>query len=81
MTTIFPANRTIDVLIFKTNIRYMKDVHKIAPYLRGEQKIRRWNVDLGDIDKVLRIEAEELSTGQVQILVNQAGYFCEELID
>jgi len=33
--------------------------------LSAEEKIHCWNVDLGDIDKVLRIEAEELTTGQV----------------
>jgi short-subunit dehydrogenase len=81
MITTFLPRRKADILIFKTNIRYKKDLHKVAPLLKAEQKIRCWNVDLGDIDKVLRIEAEELTTGQVTELIQQAGYQCEELTD
>ncbi|HMH23926.1 MAG TPA: hypothetical protein VK563_19205 [Puia sp.] len=81
MTTTFNIKKTSDVLVFKTNIRYKKDLSRVAPLLKAEQKIQCWNVDLGDIDKVLRIEAEELTTGQVTQLIQQAGFKCEELTD
>ena len=80
MTTVFKP-KTTDVLVFKTNIRYKKDISRVAPLLSAEQKIHCWNVDLGDIDKVLRIEAEELTTGQVTQLIQKAGFECEELTD
>ncbi len=71
----------IDILIFRTNIRDKKDLARVAPLLRSEQRIRHWTVDLGDIDKVLRVESEQLSIGQVNRLIRQQGFDCEELTD
>jgi hypothetical protein len=71
----------VDILIFRTNIRDKKDLARIAPFLRSEQRIRYWTVDLGDIDKVLRIESEQLTIGQVSRLIQQQGFVCEELSD
>jgi hypothetical protein len=68
-----------EILVFRTNLRDKKDVARIAPVLRSEGRIHLWTVDLADIDKVLRIEAEELTTGQVSLILRQQGFECEEL--
>ncbi len=73
--------KRVDILIFRTNIRDKKDLARVAPFLRSERRIRYWTVDLGDIDKVLRIESEQLTIGQVSRLVQQQGFDCEELTD
>jgi hypothetical protein len=73
--------KRVDILIFRTNIRDKKDLARVAPFLRSEQRIHYWTVDLGDIDKVLRIESEQLSIGQVSRLIQQQGFACEELTD
>jgi hypothetical protein len=67
------------ILVFKTNIRYKKDLQKIAPVLNGVPGIRRWNVDRQDIDKVLRIEALTADTGIFIKTLNREGFTCEEL--
>lgn len=74
----FPENK--HVLVFKTNLHH-RDMKTIEPVLNAESKIIRWNVDLTDIDNVLRIESSVPHTEHViAILINQ-GFYCEELID
>lgn len=69
------------ILVFKTNIRYKKHLTDIVPYLNSTVGILRWNVDLHDKDKILRIEANNLHPQSVETVLQGAGYFCEELKD
>jgi hypothetical protein len=69
------------VLVFKTNITRKKDLRSVTPLLNACSGITKWNVDLSDIDNVLRIEATHSDCGAVIELVNRAGYACEELTD
>jgi len=69
------------VLVFKTNINNPRQVKLIANTLDTCPDILKWNVDLADVDKVLRIEATHGQCGRVIELVNRAGYACEELTD
>ncbi|WEK36564.1 MAG: hypothetical protein P0Y53_03545 [Candidatus Pseudobacter hemicellulosilyticus] len=71
----------MDILVFKTNIRYQKHIHAVRDQLSAMQGIIRWNVDLQDKDKILRIEANDLSPRTVEHTLVHAGYFCEELPD
>ncbi len=69
------------MLVFKTNISNPIQVKSIADTLNSCPDILKWNVDLADIDKVLRIEATHAQCGPVIELVTRAGYACEELTD
>ncbi|WP_342086229.1 hypothetical protein [Dyadobacter sp. OTU695] len=69
------------VLVFKTNINNPRQVRSIANTLDNCPDILKWNVDLADIDKVLRVEATHAQCGPVIELVTRAGYACEELTD
>jgi hypothetical protein len=71
----------MEILVFKTNLRFNKDLSKIDSLINKERRIKRWNVDRSDIDKVLRIESNNLQPAEVINLINTAGYFCEELTD
>lgn len=71
----------MEVLVFKTNIRYRKNILEVGTVLKALQGIIRWNVDLQDKDKVLRIVAKDLSPRKVELMLNYAGYYCEELPD
>lgn len=83
ITTIQSSKREKDpqVLVFKTNLQYKKDINQLAPVLNIFRGILRWNVDMNDIDKVLRIETKQLVAQDIIRLVRGAGYFCEELPD
>ena len=78
MQTQFQENK--HVLVFKTNLHH-RDMKKIEPVLNAETKIIRWNVDLTDIDNVLRIESNVPHTDHVIRILNSEGFICEELID
>ena len=75
------SKNDISILVFKTSIRYDKDVKQVEAALQNLEGVRRWNVDRHDIDNVLRIETTNPDTSRVISLVQQAGFFCEELPD
>jgi len=73
----------MQILVFKTNLEdklHIKAARKILSKIQG---ILYWNVDLHDIDKILRIEASELLVVPVRVeqTLRQEGYYCEELKD
>ena len=71
----------MQILVFKTNIRYKKQLTIIQQHIAPHPGILKWNVDTKDIDKVLRVEAIDLHPSKIETLVKKAGYFCEELKD
>ena len=71
----------MDILVFKTNLEDQKHLRKLFPVLKNIEGVMRWNVDLEDHEKILRIEAECLSPRFVESALSDAGYFCEELED
>ena len=72
------ANKSIQILVFKTNLVSARDIHRIIGETPG---VIRWNVDQHDIDNVLRIETAWLSPEDIIRVVTRAGYLCEELPD
>ena len=71
----------MEVLVFKTNVRYKKHVHAIAAQLDQFADISKWNVDLHDKDKILRVEGDALSSAIIENTLQKAGYYCKELED
>ena len=71
----------MEVLVFKTNLRFKKQINEVTPHINNLQGIARWNVDLDDIDNILRVEARNLSPRVVEHTLLQAGYVCKELED
>ncbi|HUS00150.1 MAG TPA: hypothetical protein VMY77_00400 [Chitinophagaceae bacterium] len=71
----------MQVLIFKTNIRYKKHIDIIGSHIAKQPGIIKWNVDLKDADKILRIETTDLHPEKIEGLVKNAGYKCQELSD
>lgn len=70
-----------EVLVFKTSIRYQKDIKIVGRLLNSNSLIEKWNVDTKDLDNILRIESSSLRPEDIITLINNAGYFCEELPD
>ena len=69
------------ILVFKTNLSFKKDVERISSLLNNLRGVIRWNVDLSDIDNVLRIESIRITPNNIIQLISAAGYRCEELPD
>lgn len=71
----------MEVLVFKTNIRRRRNVESIVKHISKLGGIIKWNVDLHDKDKILRIESDNLSPRHVENTLQHVGYYCEELQD
>ena len=69
----------MEILVFKTNVRSRKKLSALAPHLENIAGIVKWNVDLKDVDKVLRIECTSTPAKLIENNLQQAGYYCEEL--
>jgi len=71
----------MEVLVFKTKLEDTKQVRELSHHLKNLQGINKWNVDLQDCDKILRIEADGITPHSVEEVLQEAGYYCEELED
>jgi hypothetical protein len=76
-----PERPSIAILVFKTNIRSIRDIKIVEETISQLEGLMRWNVDRDDIDNVLRIETSCPDPGRIIGLVREAGFFCEELPD
>lgn len=72
---------TITVMVFRTNIMFKKDLKNIRPLLNDEKSISSWNVDFDDPERILRLETIGSDSKTIINLINEAGFFCEELQD
>jgi tRNA G26 N,N-dimethylase Trm1 len=70
----------MNVIVLKTNIQTKKKVKSLIPAFNNHAGIKRWNVDTEDVDKVLRVEADQ-SLQEIEIiqLIHSHGFSCEEL--
>jgi len=68
-----------NILIFGTNIKTWNDMQIISKLLNQNKEIKQWNIDLEDIDSVLRIESENLTAEQIIKLVTEQDFKCAEL--
>lgn len=68
------------LLIFKTNITDEIRVRRVNSLFVYNTKVMDWNIDLEDIDKVLRIEADDqVQEADVIDIVSSCGLRCEAL--
>jgi len=67
------------ILIFKTSIANTRDVDSISEELTKLVGRNNWTVDIGDEDKVLRIQAETDVTNMLTHLLAKRGFTCEIL--
>jgi hypothetical protein len=68
-----------NILIFKTNIRTLLDKENVGRILDSLAFIEEWNVDLEDVDCVLRIVSKDTDPKKVINNITKAGYECCEL--
>ena len=71
----------MNILVFKTNIEDSKQIKYLSPHFKALDGIVKWDVDLNDCNKVLRVETEYLQPFTVVNVLANAGHFCAELQD
>ena len=68
------------IYIYKTNITSQQKVVQLSTILQQVPGISRWTIDMEDIDKVLRVEANDsVYEDQLMWQITAAGCFCEQL--
>jgi hypothetical protein len=70
-----------EILVFKTNITNEEERSRLADLLSLYAHVIKWNIDIQDIDHVLRVEADGLRSSTIIELLHSAGFECEELPD
>ena len=74
-----PVKHGVEILVFKTNLIDTKRISDVESLLDIHPKIVQWNVDLNDCDNVLRIVSKNMPAQEVENILLNAGYYCEEL--
>ena len=67
------------VYVFKTSVKFKKQIKQLAKELNKIVEIKKWNFDLEDCDKILRIEATKLNPTKINNLLISFGFNCNEL--
>ncbi|AOZ98317.1 hypothetical protein [Flavobacterium commune] len=70
-----------NILIFGTNIKTENDKMIISKVLNSNPEIEQWNIDLEDIDSVLRIESRTLNASQIIKMITEQDFKCSELTE
>ncbi len=70
------------VLVFKTSVTSWREAAQVSPLLsKLLQEHSAWNFDLDDWENILRVESNTCSAGEIIRMMNEAGFYCEELPD
>jgi hypothetical protein len=67
------------IYIFKTTVKTKNQVKKLKPYINKILQNKKWNFDIGDCDKILRIDSEENIILPIINLLKIHNFYCEEL--
>lgn len=68
-------------LQFKTNINCHGCIAKATPFLNETNGISRWEVNTASKDKILTVETNGITTGEVIQKVQEAGFKIELIND
>ena len=67
------------IFVFKTSVKTKMQAKKLKPHIDKILPKAKWNFDLDDIDKILRIESEKNIVLTITNLLKIHNYSCEEL--
>jgi len=71
----------MEVLVFKTSVDDPQIVKSLKPDLDRLAGKGKWNFDLSDCDRILRIASANLKADAAINLLGYFGYSCSELED
>jgi hypothetical protein len=67
------------IYVFKTSVKSKIQAKKLKPHIDQILPKAKWNFDLNDCDKILRIDSEENIARPVIDLLRNKQFDCEEL--
>lgn len=69
------------IYVFKTSVKTKRLVQQLKPFLNNSLQTSKWNFDLEDCDKILRVDSPAEISETVSRLLHGKGFDCEELTD
>lgn len=67
------------ILIFRTSVRNARDIKLIAALFTLCPQIYKWNVDMEDWEKVLRIECQGITPTEISKALRAINIYAQEL--
>ncbi len=67
------------IYVFKTSVKTKTQAGKLKPHIDKILPKAKWNFDLEDCDRILRIDSDENIVPEITGLLNTHKFFCEEL--
>ncbi|QEC68960.1 hypothetical protein FRZ67_17200 [Panacibacter ginsenosidivorans] len=67
------------IYVFKTSVKNKKHIRQLSPLLNSLLQQSKWNFDLEDCDKILRIDCDENVVFKIIDLLNIHKFYCEKL--
>jgi hypothetical protein len=67
------------IYVFKTSVKTKIQAKKLKPHIDKTLRTAKWNFDLEDCDKILRINSEENIVLRIIDLLNSHNFTCKEL--
>ena len=71
----------MQILVFKTNLSDTACINEMEYSLNVHPNIYKWNVDLDDNDHILGVMSNHITGHEIETLLFNNGYYCEELQD
>ena len=69
------------IFVFRTNLSDISEIKQLQPVLDKSLPNAKWNFDLEDCDKILRIDSQMPITATAMKVLQDHGDECEELPD
>lgn len=67
------------ISVYKTDVNTKSKLRKVKPVLNRILLGSKWNFDLEDCDKILRVESEKSCSEILKTELHKIGICCEEL--
>ncbi len=64
----------MDTKKFKTNFKCSGCSSKVDAFFKNEPRIKSWDTDLADADKILTVNFEEITEAEILQIIKKAGY-------
>jgi copper chaperone len=62
---------------FKTSINCSSCLSRVKPSLDKESRITSWEIDLENPDKILKVNAEDITSSEIIDIVDNTGFEIE----
>jgi hypothetical protein len=67
------------IYVFKTSVKTKNQVKQLRPLINTILPAEKWNFDLDDCDRILRIDSEKNIVSKITGLLVTHRFYCEEL--